>query len=68
MVKKDFESQAIIKKEQAQELEQFCIDRGLWIANKKKAKGKAKKVPDLTLDEQIKFITFFPAVVQMQLT
>ena len=31
-VKKDFESQAIIKKEQAQELEQFCTDHRLWMA------------------------------------
>ena len=31
-VKKDFESQAIIKKKQAQELEQFCTDYGLWTA------------------------------------
>jgi len=31
-VKKDFESQAIIKKKQAQELEQFCTDYGLWMA------------------------------------
>lgn len=30
-VKKDFESKSIIKEEQAQCLEQFCTDHGLWI-------------------------------------
>lgn len=30
-VKKDFEGQAIIKKEQAQRLEQFCAEQALWI-------------------------------------
>jgi hypothetical protein len=29
-VRKDFESQSIIKKEQEQKLEEFCINHGLW--------------------------------------
>jgi hypothetical protein len=29
-VRKDFESQSIIKKEQQQKLEEFCINHGLW--------------------------------------
>ena len=30
-VKKDFEGQSIIKKEQAQHLKQFCTEHGLWV-------------------------------------
>jgi hypothetical protein len=30
-VRKDFEGQSIIKKEQEQKLEEFCINHGLWI-------------------------------------
>ena len=30
-VKKDFEGQTIIKKKQAQRLEQFCTEYGLWL-------------------------------------
>lgn len=30
-VKKDFESQSIIKEEQAKNLEKFCINHSLWI-------------------------------------